>query len=134
MAIRPTNKGISPMSSVAVSLHQKLNLIAGDGRAKHREAKVRSTLNWRDKAKSAVRHMLAGEQVPSLDEAAAIEAAYDKIERERHELFKVMQAGLRAMENSKDAEFYSAHIDALRRYLLPRGEVAGGNSGQDGVK
>lgn len=116
-----------PMSNAAVSLRDKLNLIAGQGSGKERDRAVRRVLHWHTKAKSTVRHLLRGDQRPSLDEAAQIEAAFKARQAEDRALYLSMTVGLEAMEKA-DAEFYGPHIEAIRKMLL-RGGNMGGSSG-----
>jgi hypothetical protein len=114
------------------SLVTKLNDIAGFGKLANRELRLRSLLNWRTKAKSSIRHLLHGEQRPSLEEAKEIEAAHlkhcaEKIERNRAEtikLFNTMRASIAAMEAS-DPEFYEPHIAMVREALFSDGNTGG---------
>ena len=111
----------------------KLREIAGHGKLELREYRVKSALNWRTKARSTIRHLLKGEQRPSLEEATQIEAAHFRhcaktIEANRNEnakLFASMQSALEAMQAS-DPEFFASQIAAVSEILLRGRNVAGG--------
>lgn len=114
-----------------IALAEKLNAIGGTGPLKVREWRIRARLNWHHKATSAVRHMLYGERLPSLEEAKQIEAAHLKYCAERIKanaaenaaLFRELQSALAAMEKS-DPEFFEPHIEAVRALLLRRRDQA----------
>lgn len=120
------------------AIAEKLTAIGGTGPLKAREWRIKSRLNWHDKAASTVRHMLYGERMPTLDEARQIEAAHLKYCAERIRqnatenaaLIREMQSALAAMEAS-DPEFFQPHIDAVRAMLLQRRDQAnqGGSEG-----
>jgi hypothetical protein len=120
------------------SIVLKLNRIAGQGKFEAREYRVKSVLNWRNKAKSTIRHLLKGEQIPTLEEAEQIELAYvkhcaEKVEQNHAEnarLFDEMRSAISAMQ-ARDPEFYAPFIEALSSELLARGRLAGSTRGED---
>ena len=124
--------------SMTAALAEKLNAIGGSGPMKLREWRIRCRLNWHEKARSAVRHMLYGERTPTLQEAKQIEAAHLKYcaERIHHNaaenaaLLQEMRSALAAMETS-DPDFFAPHIDAVREMLLQRRDQANENSNED---
>ncbi len=114
------------------ALAEKLADIGGNGPLKLRDWRIRCRLNWHDKARTAVRHMLYGERSPTIEEAKQIEAAHLKYCAERiranaaenETLVREMQSALAAMEAS-DPEFYGPHIEAVRELLFQRWDQAG---------
>lgn len=111
---------------------EKLAFIGGVGKFEVREWRIKRELGWHNKASSTVRHLLHGEQKPSLEEAKEIEIALVKrfakqIEANREEnakLFASMRDALDAMQRT-DPEFYAAHIEALRNSMFRNGNVGG---------
>lgn len=124
---------IVPMTAVA----ERLAALGGEGRWKACEWRIRVRLNWHTKAKSAIRHLVRGEQVPTLEEVREIEAAHlkycaEKVEANRDEntrLFASMHSAIAAMEKS-DPEFYRPHIEAIRDTVLRLGNIPGGTGGE----
>lgn len=124
----------SSMNAIA----EKLTDIGGFGPLKEREWRIRCRLNWHNKAKSAIRHMLYGERFPSIEEAKQIEAAHLKYCAERIKanaaenanLLSQMRSALAAMEAS-DAEFFEPHIKAVGELLLQRRYQSGEAGDQD---
>lgn len=120
------------------ALAEKLAAIGGHGPLKQREWRIRVRLNWHDKAKSAIRHMLYGERVPTLEEAKQIEAAHLKFCAERirqnaaenEALLSSMRSAVVAME-ACDPAFFRPHVDAMREILLQRRHQAG-ETGDEG--
>jgi hypothetical protein len=112
-------------SSMTAVLVEKLTAIGGAGTLKEREWRIRCRLNWHHKARSAVRHLLYRERVPSFEEGKQIEAAHLRFcaERVRQNaaenaaLFQEMRSALAAMEAS-DPDFFAPDIDAVRAMLL----------------
>lgn len=94
----------------------KLRELAGTGKLSVREWRIRERLNWHDKAKTAVRHMLQGEQFPRPEEASEIEAAYEANRRENAALFDTLRKAIAAME-AVDPAFHGPQIEALRQLL-----------------
>lgn len=98
----------------------KLDDLGGDGPFKQRDWQIRSRLNWRTKAKSAVRHILSGARKVSVEEAREIEAAHmkfcaEKVEANRDENRKLLDAlarSLAAMEAS-DPDYFGVIILAV---------------------
>jgi hypothetical protein len=125
--------GKLPMNSVALNAREKLVILAGPKPFKEQDRRIRSLCSWRDKAASAVRHMLRGDRKLSPDEVQDIEAAHLKhcaktIEANRAEnrkLYESLSAALAAMQAS-DPEFFSQQADAVREILFRYGD---GNSG-----
>ena len=114
------------------ALAEKLADIGGNGPLKLRDWRIRCRLNWHDKARTAVRHMLYGERSPTIEEAKQIEAAHLKYCAERiranaaenETLFREMRSALAAMEAS-DPDFFQPHIEAVRQLLFQRRDQAG---------
>jgi hypothetical protein len=106
--------------------------IAGPGKFAVRELRIKKRLNWRDKASSAIRHILQGERRLTPDEIRDIEIARikfcaDQIEANREvnrNLFSAMRSALAAMEVG-DPEFYRPHIEAMRDAVLQLGHRPG---------
>lgn len=119
------------------ALVEKLAALGGDGPFKSREWKIRSRLNWHTKARSAVRHILAGARKVSLEEAQQIEAAHmkycaEKVEANRDENRKLLDAlarSLAAMEAS-DPDYFSEQVEAVREILFRRGNANAENGGE----
>jgi len=114
--------------SMAV-LAEKLGQIAGPGKLEDREWRIRNRLRWHDKAKSAVRHLLNGEQRADLEETLQIEAAYalwcvDKIEAIPDETAKLIAAINEFAERAArvDPEFFRPTVEALRARLYRLGQ------------
>ena len=113
----------SSMNAIA----EKLSAIGGHGPLKAREWRIRCRLNWHDKARSAVRHLLYGERRPTLAEAKEIEAAHLRYCAERikanaaenEALLSSMRTALAAMEQT-DPEFFGPTIEAVGEILLQR--------------
>lgn len=120
------------------ALVEKLAAIGGSGPLKQREWRIRVRLNWHNKAKSAVRHLLYDNRRPTLDEAREIEAAHLKFCAERiranaaenEALLSSMRSALAAMENC-DPAFFQPHLDAMREILLQRRSQAAEGEGLD---
>lgn len=110
------------------ALAEKLAAIGGGGKLAEREWRIRCRLNWHDKARSTVRHMLYGERRPDAEEAKQIEAAHlrycaEKVKAnaaENEAIFHSMRSALAAMEAS-DAEFFRPHVEAVRELLFQLG-------------
>lgn len=129
--------GKSPMTSIVA----KLNDLAGPKPTKSQDWRIRVRLNWHDKARSAIRHMLAGTRKITHEEARQIEAGHlrycaEKAEANRAEtqkLFASMRTAIAAMERS-DPAFFGEQIAAMREVLLrprklsaPVGNETGGD-------
>lgn len=92
----------------------KLAELAGQGKLAVRELRIRQRLNWHAKPKTAVRHMLQGEQFPKPEEASQIEAAYEAHSRAAL-IASINEFAARA--ERVDAEFFGPTIEALRASL-----------------
>lgn len=113
----------------------------GGGPAVKQSAKewaIRCALNWHTKARSAVRHMLAGERKMSAQEEWDIELGYLKhcahlIEAHRDEdrkLFATIRSSLEYLENA-DPEFHRPAIEALGELADTLRGVVGETRGED---
>ena len=117
----------------------KLREIAGHGKFEVREYRVKSALGieWRKKAKSTIRHLLKGEQSPSLVEAKQIEAAHfvhcaEKVKAnnvQNQHLFEAMRLNLVAMQTT-DPDFYEPHIEVARNILFSNSNVGRPQGGE----
>lgn len=105
----------------------KLRELAGTGKLAVREWRIRERLNWQDKAKTAVRHMLQGEQFPKPEEASQIEAAYEAHSRAAL-IASINEFAARA--ERVDAEFFGPTIEALRESLRRLGGEANAPSAE----
>lgn len=102
----------------------KLSELAGIGKLAVREYRVRSRLNWHTKAKTAVRHLLHGEQKADEDERLQIDAAHarwcaEKIEANTHDTARLIASIAEFAERASrvDAEYFREDIEALRQSL-----------------
>lgn len=119
----------------ALTHKQMLDKIGGGDSVKltAKDWTVRRALNWHTKAKSAVRHLLAGEQKFSPEEQRDVEAGFlrfcaDEIRRHHEEdqrLIATLQSSLEYLSKI-DPEFHQPAIQALRSMADRIGHVAGG--------
>lgn len=105
----------------------KLRELAGTGKLAVREWRIRERLNWQAKPKTAVRHLLQGEQFPKPDEASQIEAAYEADSRAAL-IASITEFAARA--ERVDAEFFGPTIEALRESLRRLGGQEDGPSAE----
>jgi len=117
------------------AIAEKLGDLGGTGPLKAREWRIRCRFGRHDKAATAVRHLIYGERMPTIEEVKQIEAAHlkfcaEKVRQnalETDALFREMHAALAAMEES-DPEFYRPHIEAVRELLFPHRDSPGEDS------
>ena len=120
-------------------LLNKLSAIGGTGKFEVREMRIRTRLRWHTKPKTAIRHMLQGEQRPDIEEAREIEAGHlkycaEQIKANNNEnvrLFESMRAALVAMQTT-DPDFFRPHVEAVRELLFQPGNMGGGEGKADG--
>lgn len=120
------------------ALAEKLGALGGAGKLSEREWRIRVRLNWHNKPRSTIRHMLYGERRPDFNEARQIEAAHlkhcaEKIEANSNDnarLYQSMRSALAAME-ATDPEFFRPTIEAVRDQLFSFGNMGREKSGPD---
>jgi hypothetical protein len=123
---------------VGVTHIEMLEELGGDRKAEARDWHLRCLLNWHDKAKSAIRHILSGEQKLSGQDERDIEAAYityhaDEIEANREEDRK-HYAALRdviAVLETADPEIHRKAIEAVRDVAGRLGSMASQGRAED---
>jgi hypothetical protein len=124
----------------ALTHREMLDKIGGDEKlpAKAREWSIRKALNWHTKAKSAIRHLLAGEQKFSPQEERDVEAGFmrfcaDQIRRHHEEdrqYLATIRSSIDRLE-SIDPDFHRPAIQALGELADCLRGVAGEAGGED---
>jgi hypothetical protein len=117
---------------------EMLEKLGGDRKAEALDWHLRCLLNWHTKAKSAIRHILYGEQTLTAQDERDIEAAYirfhaDQIEANREEdrsHYATLGAVLQYLE-TVDPEFHRPAIEALRDVADRLGNMVGQARGED---
>lgn len=102
--------------------HQEMlaKIASGEKKFAAKDWRIRKALNWHAKAKSAVRHLLAGEQTFSPQEERDVEAAFlqfcaDQIRRHHEEdrqYIATIKSSIQHLENI-DPDFHRPAIQAL---------------------
>lgn len=134
------------MINVALSHIEMLDKIGGGVGVKMlaKDHKIRKRLKWHDKAKSAIRHILNGEQTLSGQDERDIELGFltycaDLIEAHRDEDQKMLETIRSSLEylQAADADFHRPAIEALGAFAdrlrgslgRPRPEAGGDGEG-----
>lgn len=124
----------------ALTHSQMLDKIGGgDGpKLPAKEWNIRKALSWHDKAKSAIRHLLAGEQKFSPQEQRDVEAGFmrfcaDQIRRHHEQdqqYLATIKSSIERLETI-DPDFHRPAIQALGELADTLGRLAGSSGKQD---
>lgn len=123
---------------VGVTHIEMLEELGGDRKAEALDWYLRNKLGWHDKARSAIRHILYGEQALSAQDERDIEAAYirfhaDEIEANRErdrKHYDTLRSTLAFLETA-DPDFHRPAIEALRDVADRLGNLVGQTRAED---
>lgn len=123
---------------VGVTHVEMLAELGGDTKGEAKDWRLRHRLGWHAKAKSAIRHILYGEQTLSAQDERDIEAAYiryhaDQIEANRAEdrkHYATLRATMEFLE-TVDPDFHRPAVEALRHVADRLGNMVGETGTED---